>query len=54
MEGERYAIIHKKEIKLSTFYKHALTGTFFEWVHNGMRVPPKEFFEKLSNVTRKV
>ncbi|WP_288313745.1 TetR/AcrR family transcriptional regulator [uncultured Eubacterium sp.] len=39
---------------ISTFYKHALTGTFFEWVHNGMRVPPKEFFEKLSNVTRKV
>lgn len=35
---------------ISTFYKHAITGTFFEWVHNGMVVPPKEFMQKLGQV----
>lgn len=38
---------------VTTFYKHAITGTFFEWVHNGMNVPPKEFLEKLGKISGK-
>lgn len=38
---------------VTTFYKHAITGTFFEWVHNGMNVPPKDFLEKLGQISGK-
>ncbi len=38
---------------ITTFYKHAVTGTFFEWVYNGMPVPPKEFMEKLGKISAK-
>lgn len=38
---------------ITTFYKHAVTGTFFEWVYNGMDLPPKEFMEKLGKISAK-
>lgn len=47
-------VVDDYDLKIFTiFYKHAITGTFFEWVHNGMKVPPKEFLEKLGQISSK-
>lgn len=47
-------VVDDYDLKIfTTFYKHAITGTFFEWVHNGMKVPPKDFLEKLGQISSK-
>lgn len=35
---------------ISTFYKHAITGTFTEWVQLGMKTNPEDFIKKLGKI----
>lgn len=43
--------INEDDIRIiSTFYKHAVNGTFVEWIHNGMKTDPKVFIEKIGKL----
>ena len=35
---------------ISTFYKHAIAGTFSEWVQLGMKTNPEDFIKKLGKI----
>lgn len=52
---ERYVKYCNEELNaditvISTFYKHAVTGTFYEWIHKGIKTDPKEFIKKLGKI----
>lgn len=43
--------VRDDDIKIiSTFYKHAIAGTFSEWVQLGMKTNPEDFIKKLGRI----
>ncbi|WP_308619098.1 TetR-like C-terminal domain-containing protein [uncultured Eubacterium sp.] len=48
--AENHIISDENITIISTFYKHAVTGTFIEWIQKGMKTDPEEFIKKIGKI----
>ena len=48
--AENHIISDENITIISIFYKHAVTGTFIEWIQKGMKTDPEEFIKKIGKI----